>query len=280
MIFMPAKLIDGKKLSEEILAKAKERAAKLGKKPVLAVILVGEDPASQVYIEKKRQACEKAGVQSKLYSFCGTVEQQEVLEQIKKLNEDSSVSGILVQLPLPKNFDRNTVLEAVSPAKDVDGFTAENMGKLSLGKEEMVSCTASGILKLIESTGTDVKGKNCCIVNHSIVVGRPLAQLLLNRDATVSLCHKFTKNLEEFTKNADILITAAGVPNLIKGEMVKQGAVVIDAGITRSNGKIVGDLEFDSVKEKASAVTPVPGGVGPMTVACLIENTVKAAENH
>lgn len=277
---MPAKLIDGKKLSEEILARARERVSKLKQKPVLAVVLVGDSPASQLYVEKKRQACEKVGVQSKLYSLCESASQEEVVAKVKELNSDSSVSGILVQLPLPKNFDRNQVLEAISSAKDVDGFSAENLGKLALGVEETVSCTASGIIKMIESTGTDLKGKNCCIVNHSIVVGRPLAQLLLNRNATVSVCNEFTKNLAEFTKKADVLITAAGVPGLIKKEMVKPGAIVIDAGIARDGKKVVGDVEFDSVKEIASAITPVPGGAGPMTIACLIENTVNAAENQ
>ncbi|MDP6670389.1 MAG: bifunctional 5,10-methylenetetrahydrofolate dehydrogenase/5,10-methenyltetrahydrofolate cyclohydrolase [archaeon] len=277
---MPAKLIDGKKLSEEILAKVGKRVSKLKQKPVLAVVLVGNSPASQLYVEKKRQACEKVGVQSKLYSFCESVSQEEVVAQVKELNSDKSVNGILVQLPLPKNFDRNTVLEAVSPAKDVDGFSAENLGKLAIGVEEMISCTASGIIKMIESTGTELKGKNCCIVNHSIVVGRPLTMLLLNKNATVSVCHQFTKNLSEFTKNADVLITATGIPGLIKKEMVKEGAIVIDAGIARVGKKVVGDVEFDSVKEIASAITPVPGGAGPMTIACLIENTVKAAENQ
>jgi methylenetetrahydrofolate dehydrogenase (NADP+)/methenyltetrahydrofolate cyclohydrolase len=277
---MPAKLIDGKKLSEEILAKVGKRVSKLSKKPVLAVVLVGDSPASHLYVEKKRQVCEKVGVQSKLYSFCESVSQEEVVAKVKELNEDNSVNGILVQLPLPKNFDRNTVLEAVSPSKDVDGFSAENLGKLALGIETMVSCTASGIIKMIESTGTELKGKNCCIVNHSIVVGKPLTMLLLNRNATVSVCHQFTKNLAEFTKNADVLITAAGVPCLIKKEMVKAGSIVIDAGIAKNDGKLCGDVEFDSVKEIVSAITPVPGGVGPMTIACLIENTVKAAENQ
>lgn len=277
---MAAKIIDGKALAEKVLEGAKARASKLDAKPVLAVVLVGENPASQIYIEKKRQACEKTGIDSKLFSFCETVSQKEVLEKIKELNEDNSVNGILVQLPLPKGFDRNKLLEAVSPAKDVDGFTAENLGKLALGEEKMVSCTASGIVKLIESTGVSLKGKNCCIVNHSIVVGRPLVQLLLNRDATVSICHQFTTHLNEFTANADVLVTAAGVPSLIQTDMVKKNAVVIDAGIAKNDGKVVGDVEFDSVKKIASFITPVPGGVGPMTVACLIENTVKAAENQ
>jgi len=275
---MPAKLIDGNKLAKEILEKAKKEAFGLPSKPVLAVLIVGDDSASQLYIEKKRQACKKVDIESKLFSFCESISEEDVLKKINELNADKSVSGILVQLPLPKHIDRNKVLQAISPAKDVDGFTSESLGRLALGIEEMVSCTASGIVKLIESTGISLKGANCCIVNHGIVVGRPLAQLLLNRNATISICHKFTKDLAAFTKQANVLITAAGVPGLIKGEMVKQGAIVVDAGIARHNGKVVGDLDFDSVKQVVSWVTPVPGGVGPMTVACLMENTMKAAK--
>ncbi|MAG22174.1 MAG: bifunctional methylenetetrahydrofolate dehydrogenase/methenyltetrahydrofolate cyclohydrolase [Candidatus Diapherotrites archaeon] len=275
---MPAKLIDGKAIAEQVLSKVKAVTAKLQKKPTLAVVLVGDNNASELYVRKKQEACEKVGINSKLVSSCGTVSEEDILKQIEELNNDSAVNGILVQLPLPKQVDRNKVLEAISPAKDVDGFTAENLGKLALGIEEFVSCTASGIVKLIESTGTNLEGKNVCVVNHSIVVGRPLVQLLLNRNATVSVCHKFTKNLSEFTKNADVVVTAAGVPNLIKGDMIKQGAIVIDAGIIRDDKKLVGDIDFDSVKEIASHITPVPGGVGPMTVACLIENTLKAAK--
>ncbi len=274
---MPANLIDGNKLANQILEKVKKEAAGLKQKPCLAVIMGGENPASQLYVQKKQQACKQVGIESKLFSFPESVAEQELIEKIQELNDDSAVSGVLVQLPLPKHINRNNVLQTISPAKDVDGFTAENLGKLALGIEEMVSCTASGIIKLIESTGTKLEGKNCCIVNHSIVVGRPLMQLLLNRNATVSICHEFTKNLSEFTKKADVLISAVGIAGLIKKEMVKVGAIVIDAGIARNGKKVVGDVDFDAVKEVASFITPVPGGVGPMTVACLLENTVKAA---
>ncbi len=277
---MPAKLIDGKGIAAKVLEAAKSRVSGLSFKPVLAVVLVGEDPASKLYVQKKQDACENVGIESKLVSFPETISQQDLIAKIEALNSDESVNGILVQLPLPKGLDRNAVLETVSPSKDVDGFTAENLGLLALGVEEMVSCTPKGIIKLIESTGTDLKGKNCCIVNHSIVVGRPLAQLFLNRNATVSIIHQFTKDLSEFTKNADVVITAAGVSDLIKADMVKDGAIVIDAGIARKNGKLVGDVDFEAVKEVASFITPVPGGVGPMTVACLIDNTIVAAENQ
>lgn len=277
---LSAQLIDGKKQSSEILSKVKKEISSLQKRPVLAVILVGENPASKLYIEKKQQACAEVGIESKLFSFPENVAEQELLEKIQGLNDDSSVSGILVQLPLPENINRNNVLQSIAPSKDVDGFTAENLGKLALGIEEMVSCTAMGIIKLIESTSTKLEGKNVCVVNHSIVVGRPLAQLLLNRNATVAVCHKFTKNLSEFTKNADVLISATGVAGLIKKGMVKEGAVVIDAGIARNGDTVVGDIDFNAVKEIASFITPVPGGVGPMTVACLMENTLKAAKNQ
>jgi methylenetetrahydrofolate dehydrogenase (NADP+)/methenyltetrahydrofolate cyclohydrolase len=274
---MPAKLIDGRKIAGIILANAREQALGLKERPSLAVLIAGEDPASLLYVQKKQQACEQVGIESKRFSFGAGVSEAALVKKIRELNSGAAVSGILVQLPLPPHIGRNRVLQAISPKKDVDGFTAENMGRLSLGIEEMVSCTAMGIVRLVESTGIALEGKNCCIVNHSIVVGRPLAQLLLNRNATVSICHRHTKNLAAFTSKADILVSAAGVPGLIKKDMVKENAIVIDAGITRKENGIAGDVDFDKVKEIASFITPVPGGVGPVTIACLMENTVKAA---
>ena len=278
---MPAKIIDGKKISEAILAELKKQVSELkenGIQPCLAVLLVGNNTASALYVQKKEAACNALGIKSIKIELEETATEKALLQKIKELNENSEVHGILVQLPLPKQIERNKVLQSIAPEKDVDGFTAENLGMLALGIEELVSCTALGIIKLIDSTGIELKGKNCCIVNHSIVVGRPLMLLLLNRNATVVVCHEFTKNLSDFTKSADVLISAVGMPSLIKKEMVKQGAIVIDAGIARFEGKVVGDVDFNSVKGTASFITPVPGGVGPMTVACLMLNTVKAAE--
>jgi len=274
---MPAKIIDGSAIAKCMLEEAREAAAALEKRPKLAVILVGGDPGSKIYVQKKQQACEQAGIVSEVFHFPDAVPERELLERVRKLNADKSVSGILLQLPLPPNLGRNRLLEAIDPRKDVDGFTPKNIGRLALGIEGMVSCTPMGIIKLIESTGAELRGKNCCIISHSIVVGKPLAQLLLNRDATVTVCHKYTKNLSEFTKKADILITAAGVPGLITAGMVKKGAVVIDAGIAKKGGKTAGDVDFEKVSAVAGFITPVPGGVGPMTVACLMHNTVNAA---
>ena len=277
---MPAKEIDGKALADSILAETKKLAAGLklrATNPSLAVILVGSSPASELYVEKKRQACGEAGIGFDLFRFKETVSEKEVLSLIAELNPKFGVHGILVQLPLPKSLNRNRVLNSVSPLKDVDGFTSFNIGLLSHGIEDIVSCTALGILKLIESTGSKIEGSNVCIVNHSIVVGRPLAQLMLNRNATVTICNQYTRNLAAFTSKADILVTAVGKAGLITADMVKAGAVVIDAGILRHRGKTFGDVDFEAVYQKASFITPVPGGVGPVTVACLLHNLVKLA---
>ena len=256
-----------------LLERLRKKNIKLG----LAVILVGTNPASEIYIKKKKIACDELGIGFELLRFSKGVLQEKILQTIEELNAKETVTAILVQLPLPKSLDPAKILNTISPLKDADGFTAFNLGLLNYGKEEIVSCTAQGIIRLLESTGTTIEGSNACIVNHSIVVGRPLAQLLLNRAATITICHSKTTDLAMHTKNADILITAVGKPKLINGDMVKSGAVVIDAGIAKQNGKTVGDIDFESVKEVASYITPVPGGVGPMTIACLVYNVAKLA---
>ena len=277
---MTAKIIDGTAVADALIAKAKEGVEALkqrGITPELAVILVGENSASELYVKKKKEVCEQLGISFDLFRFPESVSERDIVELIMGLNIKFEVHGILVQLPLPKSFNRLRVLNTISPLKDVDGFSAFNIGLLSHEKEEIVSCTALGILKLVESTGIKLEGSNVCIVNHSIVVGRPLAQIMLNRNATVTVCNHHTKDLASFTRNADVLVTAVGVKNLITADMVKEGAVVIDAGILRHEGKTFGDVDFEPVSKKASFITPVPGGVGPMTVACLVQNLVNLA---
>jgi len=277
---MPAKIIDGTKMAQGILAEAKALADNLKQKsitPTLAVILVGENTASELYVEKKKQAAESIGIVFDLFRYKDTVTERELISLINSLNYKLTVHGILVQLPLPKKFNVQRIIDSISPLKDVDGFTAFNLGMLAHGEEAIASCTAMAITKMIESTGTPLKGKNACIVNHSIVVGRPLSQLMLNRDATVTVCHAATQNLASFTKQADVLATAVGKPGIITADMVKPGAIVIDAGIVKVGTKTVGDVDFANVSQVASFITPVPGGVGPMTVACLLHNTARLA---
>ncbi len=274
-------LLDGKSLSEKIredIKKEVESYTKLGyRKPSLAVVLVGNDPASKVYVENKRKACEKANIESLLFHLPENTQTAELLDLIAELNANQNVDGILVQLPLPKHMDVNEVILTISPRKDVDGFHPENMGRL-VGRLEdgFIPCTPLGIDILLKNYGIDVKGKNVTIVGAGFIVGRPLALLMLWRDATVSVCHIHTKDISEYTKIADILVSATGVPHLIKAHMVKEGAIVVDVGISKVNGKIVGDVDFESVKDKVYAITPVPGGVGPMTVSSLLLNTLKA----
>jgi len=279
VIFL-AEVIDGAGIAASLLEQTKNEVDALkqrGISPTLAVILVGNNPASELYIEKKKLACEALGITFDLFRFKETVSEKELLELIKALNYKVGMHGILVQLPLPPKIDKHRILDSISPLKDVDGFTSFNLGLLAYGNEELASCTAKGIIKLIESTGLDPKGKNVCIVNHSIVVGRPLSQMILNRNATVTVCHQFTQDLASFTSKADILVTAVGKPGLITADMVKQAAIVIDAGIAKADGKTVGDVDFGEVSQKASFISPVPGGVGPLTVACLLQNVAKLA---
>ncbi|MCX6801891.1 MAG: bifunctional 5,10-methylenetetrahydrofolate dehydrogenase/5,10-methenyltetrahydrofolate cyclohydrolase [Candidatus Diapherotrites archaeon] len=278
---MTAFTLDGKKLASELEESLKPRIAALLKKkvkPCLAVIMAGENDASAVYVARKEDACKRLGIISKVVKFPAGVPQEKIIKEIKKLNRDKKVHGILVQLPLPAGIDKAKAIEAIAPEKDADGFTPYNLGLLALGAERLAPCTPKGVLKFIELAGKKFEGARVCIVGHGLAAGMPLAIMLANRNCTVSVCDKFTQNLGHETSQADILISCAGVPGLIKSEMVKDGAVVIDVGTTLVEGKLKGDVDFAAVKEKASFITPVPGGVGPMTVACLMENTVIAAE--
>ena len=274
-----AEIIDGKKIAEEIEKNIKAELdaleKKYSKRPCLAVILVGENAASKIYVQKKEEACDAVGVLFKKIELPEATTEQELIKIIRELNNDNKIHGILVQLPLPTHIDSRKIINTISPTKDVDGLTAENMGNLLLNNEKILPCTPLGIITMLKKIGVGVEGKNVVIVNHSKIVGRPLAAMLLNRNATPTICHIKTKDLKSQTLDADILVTATGVPGLIKADMVKNGAVVIDGGIKKVGEKVVGDVEFESVLKKASYITPVPGGVGPMTVAMVLVNLVE-----
>jgi len=277
-------LIDGKAISakckEEVRLEAIEMA-KNGVKPGLAVILVGEDKASQTYVASKEKACKMCEINSFMYRLDAETSEAALLDLISDLNQNDEVDGILVQLPLPKHIDTNKILEAIDPNKDVDGFSAINVGRLVSGLDSFVPCTPLGIMRLFKDYGIDLVGKNALVIGRSNIVGKPMANLLLNASASVSVVHSKTKNLEFYTKNADIIVVAIGRPNFLKAEMVKDGAVVIDVGINRlDDGRLVGDADFDGLKDKCSFITPVPGGVGPMTIAMLLKNTIQAAKNR
>ncbi len=277
-----AVILDGRALSKKIRSSLKreveEIESKFGRPPSLAVVLVGDNPASEIYVRNKIKACEEVGIKSIDRRLPSGITQEELNEVVRELNENPEIDGIIVQLPLPGKLSCREVINYISPKKDVDGFHPVNLGKCMLGlyDEGLMPCTPAGVMKFFEEYGISLEGKDAVMVGHSNIVGKPLANMLLNANATVSVCHVHTKDLPSYTKNADILCVATGVPGLIKADMVKEGAVVIDIGISRVNGKIVGDVEFESVKEKASAITPVPGGVGPMTITMLLYNTVKA----
>jgi methylenetetrahydrofolate dehydrogenase (NADP+)/methenyltetrahydrofolate cyclohydrolase len=278
---MTAKLIDGKSLAASVLASAKIAADDLSRRgvhPGFAVILAGDDPASQVYVKSKVRACEQTGVRSELYRFPADAPEEALIERIAALNADTRVHGILVQLPLPRRLDAEGVLSCVSPAKDVDGFHAENLGALVAGRPGFVPCTPAGVMRMLESERVALAGRHAVIIGRSTIVGRPMALLLLQKDATVTICHSKTAQLAAITRQADVLVAAAGRARLVTADMIKPGACVIDVGINRlPDGKLAGDVDFDSVKQVAGLITPVPGGVGPMTVAMVIENTVRAA---
>ncbi|ABK15021.1 MAG: bifunctional methylenetetrahydrofolate dehydrogenase/methenyltetrahydrofolate cyclohydrolase [Methanothrix sp.] len=271
-------IIDGKALASDIEAEVRERVERLGFNPGLATILVGENPASQMYIRIKHAACERVGIRSENIVLPGDTDESTLIKTIQGLNKRGDVHAILLQLPLPGHLDPRKAMMAISPEKDADGFHPENMGALLLGAERLVPCTPRGIVYALEHLGVDIEGSEAVIVGHSNVVGKPLAAMLLNRNATVQVCHVYTRNLKEHTKDAEILVVAAGVPRLIKADMVRDGAYVFDVGINKVDGKTVGDVDFDAVKEKAAGITPVPGGVGPLTVAMLLSQTVTAAE--
>ncbi len=276
-----AKLLKGKEVSDRIKDELKEEVKGLrsrGIVPGLAVILVGDDPASKVYVNNKKKACEYIGIESFEYLLSADTPQSELLALIDKLNKDSAVSGILCQLPLPEHIDEQEVINAINPKKDVDAFHPTNVGKIMTGSYDFVPCTPAGVMELIKESGIDITGKECVVVGRSNIVGKPMAMLLLHQNGTVTICHSKTADLAEKTRKADILVAAVGIPNFIKGDMIKPGAVVIDVGINRiAPKKLVGDVEFESAEQTAGAITPVPGGVGPMTIAMLMKNTLKAA---
>jgi methylenetetrahydrofolate dehydrogenase (NADP+)/methenyltetrahydrofolate cyclohydrolase len=290
---LPAELIDGNAIAKSIRQEATVEVAKLvarGIKPGLAVVLVGDDPASEVYVRNKGRACDEAGMHSVTINMPATTTQQELLAQVERLNADPAVHGILVQMPLPKHLDAEVVIRSILPAKDVDGFHPVNVGKNLIGERDgFVPCTPAGVQEMLARSGTQTKGKECVIVGRSNIVGKPMMALMVqngpNANATVTVCHSATRDLKEHTLRADILIVAAGKANMVTGDMVKEGAVVIDVGInriedssTRSGYRLVGDVDFASARERASKISPVPGGVGPMTIAMLLKNTVRAAE--
>ncbi|WP_149707435.1 bifunctional methylenetetrahydrofolate dehydrogenase/methenyltetrahydrofolate cyclohydrolase FolD [Campylobacter concisus] len=276
------KILDGKAVSLKVKESVKVRAEELkkfGVEPTLAVILVGEDKASQTYVRAKEKACNEYGIKSVAHRLSENTTQAELLALINVLNLDDSIHGILVQLPLPKHIDTNTVLATIDPAKDVDGFHAVNVGKLVSGLEGFVPCTPLGVMEILKEYGIDVAGLNAVVIGRSNIVGKPMANLLLNASATVTVTHSKTKNLKEICKNADLIVAAIGKPFFLKADMVKDGAVVVDVGINRlDDGRLVGDVDFDEVAPKCSYITPVPGGVGPMTIAMLLNNTILAAQ--
>lgn len=279
---MSAVILDGKKLAAKIRSEIKADTEKLisrGVKPGLAVVLVGEDPASKVYVRNKKLACEEVGFLSEEYDLPETTTEEELLSLIDKLNKKSDIHGILVQAPLPKHIDFKKVTETISPLKDVDAFHPFNVGKIMIGDFDFLPCTPAGVMELIKLSGTDLTGKNCVVVGRSNIVGKPQSMLLLKENATVTICHSKTENLASFTSKADVLVVAVGRAEMIKGDMIKPGAVVIDVGMNRnSEGKFVGDVDFAEASEVSSYITPVPGGVGPMTITMLLKNTLKAAE--
>jgi len=279
---MAATVISGKDLAKKVKGNLKNDVELLKAKGIetcLVVIIVGDDPASRVYVNNKKKACEEIGIKSIEYALGADTSEEELLALIDKLNKDKSVNGILVQLPLPKQINEEKVIMAINPEKDVDAFHPVNVGKIMTGNPDFMPCTPAGVIKLIEETGIDIAGKECVVVGRSNIVGKPQAMLLLAKNGTVTICHSRTKNLEEVCRRADILVVAVGKLEMIKGSAIKPGAVVIDVGINRTETKkLVGDVEFSSASEVASYITPVPGGVGPMTIAMLMENTVKAAK--
>ena len=278
-----AKIIDGKVISaqirEEIAEKVKEYNAKTGKLPGLAVVIVGENPASQVYVRNKKKACEQVGFNSWVYEMPESTTQDELNSLIDKLNEEADVHGILVQLPLPKHLDEEQVILRIKPEKDVDAFHPTNVGRITIGNPKFLPCTPAGIMELLHRSNIEISGKECVVIGRSNIVGKPMALLLLAENGTVTVCHSKTHDLKEVCKRADILVVAIGKADFVKADMVKEGAVVIDVGMNRnSEGKLTGDVDFASVSEVASYITPVPGGVGPMTITMLLQNTLRAAE--
>lgn len=279
-----ATIMDGKALSLKLKEQMKQRIAQLkqqGINPKLVVVLVGDNSASQVYVRNKHKSCGKVGIESEVITMPEQTTQQELLEVVERLNQDETVDGILVQLPLPKQIDEKTVLRSILPEKDVDGFHPVNVGLLSIGDECFAPATPSGIIAMFQEYGIDIAGKNCVVIGRSNIVGKPMAALLLKNNATVTICHSKTEDLASYTRRADVVIVATGRRHTLTAEMVKEGAVVVDVGMNRNEqGKLCGDVDYEEVKEKASFITPVPGGVGPMTITELLENTIQAAQRH
>lgn len=276
-----AKIIDGKAVSASVKQQVADECAELfkttGKNPGLAVIIVGDDPASKVYVNNKKKACELVGFLSREYALPAQTTQQELIELVEKLNNDDEINGILCQLPLPKHLDEKAVIEAISPKKDVDAFHAVNVGKIMIGDYDFLPCTPAGVMELLAYYNIDIEGKECVVLGRSNIVGKPMSMLLLHKNGTVTICHSRTKNLAEVCKRADILVAAVGIAKFVTADMVKDNAVVIDVGINRmDNGKLCGDVDFEGVQKVASYITPVPGGVGPMTIATLMKNTLTA----
>lgn len=274
-------IIDGKLVAQEVKAKVSKKVKELQKNgitPGLAVIIIGNNQASRIYVNNKKKACAEVSIYSKEYALPDTTSQKELIELISKLNNDDSINGILVQLPLPNHINEKAVIEAIDPFKDVDAFHEINVGKIMIGEYDLLPCTPAGIIELLNSQNIEIEGKHCVVVGRSNIVGKPMAMLLLHRNGTVTICHSKTKNLKKICKNADILIAAVGKAKFITSDMVKKGAVVIDVGMNKDeNSKLCGDVDFDNVEKIASYITPVPGGVGPMTIAMLMKNTVTAA---
>lgn len=276
-------IIDGKLVSAAVKERVANEVKELNKQGVdvcLAVILVGQDPASQIYVANKKKACEQLGIISKEFLLPENTTQEELLALVNKLNNDTSVNGILCQLPLPKGLDEKAVINAIDPNKDVDAFHPVNVGKIMIGDYDFLPCTPAGVMEMLAYYNIDVCGKECVVIGRSNIVGKPMSMLLLHKNGTVTTAHSRTQNLAEVTRRADILVAAVGIANFVKADMVKPGAVVIDVGMNRENGKLCGDVDFDAVSQKASFITPVPGGVGPMTIATLMQNTLTAAKRQ
>ena len=278
-----SRIIDGKAISAAVKARIQSEVSALSARGVtvgLAVIIVGENPASKIYVANKKKACEALGIVSEEYVLPESTTEQELLELINTLNNKKSINGILCQLPLPKHLDEKLIINSIAPDKDVDAFNPSSLGRIMTGDYDFVPCTPAGILEMLKYEGIEIAGKSCVVIGRSHIVGKPMAMLLLHANGTVTVCHSKTKNLKEICRNADILVAAVGKAKFVTEDMVKPGAVVIDVGMNRENGKLCGDVDFDAVKEKASAITPVPGGVGPMTIAMLMQNTLTAAKRQ
>lgn len=278
-----SRIIDGKVISAAVKERVKKGVAELNKKGItvgLAVIIVGEDPASKIYVANKKKACEALGIISEEYALPESTTEEELLALVDELNRKKSINGILCQLPLPRHLDEKLIINSILPEKDVDAFHPANVGRIMIGDYDFVPCTPAGIMEMLAYENINPEGKNCVVIGRSNIVGKPMAMLLLHKNGTVTVCHSKTQNLKEICSKADILVAAVGKAKFVTADMVKEGAVVIDVGMNRVDGKLYGDVDYEAVKEKASAITPVPGGVGPMTIAMLMQNTLTAAKRQ